>query len=451
VTAGQIKNLLANVPPGSGKSLLVSVFWPAWEWTKAPAVRWFFASYSQPLATRDSIRCRHLVESQWYQDRWGVPLREDENQKTFFSTKAGGYRIATSVGGRGIGEHPDRIVADDPNKCQGVESDVQRESVVTWWSQTMASRGVVRDARRVVIQQRLHARDLSGYILANEPGEYVHVCLPMRYESGRMATTPIGWNDPRKTEGELLAPALFNEAAVAKLEKRLGSWGAAGQLQQRPAPRTGGFFDEAWFAEVVDFPPEGLRYVRYWDKAHLSGAGCWTCGTLVGTDGLKWYIVHEVRGQWSPHVRNAKILETAQADAALYGADVELWVEQEASGDAIDAMQIMASYLAEFAPNFEKPTRAKEVRAEGFAVQAEAGNVILVRNPRRPWESDNESQTPEQAHAAWKQEFGLFPRGAFMDRVDSASGAFRKSLEIGSFDRDSIARCFVDSDEEPLF
>ena len=32
VTLGQIQNLLINIPPRHLKSLLVSVFWPCWEW-----------------------------------------------------------------------------------------------------------------------------------------------------------------------------------------------------------------------------------------------------------------------------------------------------------------------------------------------------------------------------------------------------------------------------------
>src|SRR5258708_1224194 len=69
VTAGLIPKLLVNVPPGTSKSLLTCVFWPAWEWTRDPTVRWFFASYDQRLSTRDSERCRTLIESQWYHHR----------------------------------------------------------------------------------------------------------------------------------------------------------------------------------------------------------------------------------------------------------------------------------------------------------------------------------------------------------------------------------------------
>ena len=71
VTQGQIRNLLINVPPRHMKSLLVSVFWPAWEWIRFPQRRFLYSSYAAQLSIRDSVKCRRLIESSWYQERWG--------------------------------------------------------------------------------------------------------------------------------------------------------------------------------------------------------------------------------------------------------------------------------------------------------------------------------------------------------------------------------------------
>src|SRR5215475_4401056 len=70
VSRGKIRNLLINVPPRHMKSLLVSVFWPAWEWISWPARRWLYSSYAASLSMRDSVKCRRLIESPWYQERW---------------------------------------------------------------------------------------------------------------------------------------------------------------------------------------------------------------------------------------------------------------------------------------------------------------------------------------------------------------------------------------------
>src|ERR1017187_6952846 len=83
VTQGRIQNLIINVPPGHAKSLLVAVFWPAWCWIDNPAARWLFSSYRTPLAERDSLKCRRLIEGDWYQQRWAdrYQLSGDQNQK----------------------------------------------------------------------------------------------------------------------------------------------------------------------------------------------------------------------------------------------------------------------------------------------------------------------------------------------------------------------------------
>jgi hypothetical protein len=257
VTSGQISRLLINIPPGCSKSLLVSVFWPCWEWARDASIRFFFASYDQKLSTRDSMKCRDLIGSPLYQSLWGSRFTVVEDQKMFYQTDQGGYRMATSVGGHGTGEHPDRIVADDPHNVQQAESDVERQSVLDWWDRTMATRGVARNARRVIIMQRLHQSDLFGHVLSK--GDYVHIVLPMRYEPNRMKPTPLGWVDPRRQQGELLAPKQFDEAKVADQEKNLGAYGTAGQLQQRPAPLGGGIFKETFFINRVKAAPYDAR------------------------------------------------------------------------------------------------------------------------------------------------------------------------------------------------
>jgi predicted phage terminase large subunit-like protein len=267
VVRGEISNLLINVPPGCCKSLLTSVFLPAWTWIEQPSARWLFASYGQELSTRDSLRCRSIVTSPWYRDRWGdrFTLMPDQNCKTRYDTDHRGWRIATSVGGRATGEHPDFIIVDDPHNAKQAESAVQRQAALNWWDGTISTRGRARGVRRVVIMQRLHERDLSGHLL--ESGEWQHICLPMEFEPDRMRPTTLnGWTDRRTEVGELLWPALFDRASVASLTRELGSARAAGQLQQRPPEHYEGaewpneyFGASRWFD---DWPPEERIVLR---------------------------------------------------------------------------------------------------------------------------------------------------------------------------------------------
>lgn len=260
VTEGQIQKLLINIPPGCSKSLLTCVFWPVWEWAKDATVRWFFSSYDQRLSTRDSVKCRALIESAWFQSRWGsrFTFRGDQNLKTYYETDKGGYRLATSIGGHGTGEHPDRIVVDDPQDAQGAESAADRESLKQWWDLTMTTRGVSRKAKRVCIMQRLGSDDFTAHIL--KEGDWEHICLPMRYEPERMKPTCLGWNDPRSNPSvpNLLTPLQFDEAAVAGMERTLGPYGTAGQLQQRPQPREGAAIKSEWLRY---YQRRGARYI----------------------------------------------------------------------------------------------------------------------------------------------------------------------------------------------
>jgi len=261
---GRLLNLIINVPPGHAKSLLTAVFWPAWWWIHAPETRFLFASYSASISVRDSVRCRRLVESEWYQQRWGrlYQLTEDQNQKQRFENNRTGYRIATSVGGSATGERADVVVVDDPHSVEQAASDVERRAAIEWWNGTMSTRlNNFQTGHKVVIQQRLHEADLSGDLL--QKGGYELLCLPAEYEPERKCTTSIGWTDPRQKEGELLWQERVTRRDLEALKISLGSYRYAGQYQQRPSPAEGGIFKRAWFGywrpAHLDVPPVQLR------------------------------------------------------------------------------------------------------------------------------------------------------------------------------------------------
>ncbi len=423
VTRGEIQDLLINIPPGCSKSLLTCVFWPTWEWSIDPSIRWFFSSYDQQLATRDSVKCRTLVSSPWYQRLWPgkVTIKRDQDQKTYYDTIDGGYRLATAVGGHGTGEHPDRIIVDDPHNVRKAESEAERQNVIDWWDLTMPSRGLSRGARRVVIMQRLHHRDLSGHILSR--GGFVHICLPMRYERDRMPTTVLGWNDPRTEEGELLAKVQFPEDKVARLEKPLGAYGTAGQLQQRPQPRSGGLFKPQWFNRRERAAPREAVRIRYWDRAATQDGGCYTAGVLLSRspeDTL--YVEDVVHGQWEPNERNDRIVATAKQDRLRYGPRHEpiVYVEAEGGSTGKESFQRLAGRLAGYRVREDRPTGSKDTRAEPWADQLAAGNVVICDNGGNPtWDVDGYIQE----HLLFQRDAQVKRLGKYKDQVDASSGA----------------------------
>jgi len=93
VADGEIQRLVINISPGHAKSLLVSVLWPAWMWVRNPKWRALFASYAADLAVRDSVRCRSLIESEWYQAMFRPEwqLSTDQNTKSLFENTEKGF------------------------------------------------------------------------------------------------------------------------------------------------------------------------------------------------------------------------------------------------------------------------------------------------------------------------------------------------------------------------
>ena len=284
VSDGDIKRLIINIPPRCMKSLTVSVMWPTWDWITRPARKWLFSSYAQSLSTRDSLKCRRLIQSEWYNSRWGdrFQLTRDQYAKIRFENSAFGYRIATSVTGMIIGEGGDIVVVDDPHNTLEAESELVRNGVLDWWDMAMSTRlNSLKDGAFVIIMQRLHEADLSGHILANELG-WDHLMLPMRYEPSHphALTSSLGFTDPREDEGELLWPERVGDTELVPLEQKLGAYAASGQLQQRPSPAGGGIFQRQWFRYFAD---EGDHYkLRQdnWMVQRVLKADCWIFFTV---------------------------------------------------------------------------------------------------------------------------------------------------------------------------
>ena len=271
VVDGDLKRLIINIPPRMGKSSITSVAFPAWTWaqshnspTSGAGVQFLHASYAQQLSLRDSVKCRRLINSPWYQQRWGdrFILTGDQNAKTRFDNNKGGSRLSTSVGSALTGEGGSIIVVDDPNAAQEAFSEATIETTIEWWDGALSTRlNDPKTGAYVVIQQRLSEEDLTGHILSKDVGDWCHLMLPMRYEPDRYFVNTFGWSDPRTTEGELLWPERMGDKEVSLLERQLGPWGSAGQLQQRPEPKGGGIIKREWWQlwERDNYP--ALEYI----------------------------------------------------------------------------------------------------------------------------------------------------------------------------------------------
>ena len=282
VSLGDIDDLVINIPPRHSKSTVVAVMWPAWEWIWQPSTQWLFATYASSLTLRDSVKCRRLIQSPWYQERFGdcYQLSSDLNQKGRFDNDVMGYRLATSVGGTATGEGGDRIVVDDAHNMKEINSDTIRAGVIDWWRDVMSTRGNdPKKLGRVIIAQRGHHQDLPGHVLAT--GTWVHLNLPgyfvpkqrcvtkaKKTSSRIVPVTPekftfgdhieplvkdeLMFSDPRKEENDLLTPERFGPAEMAKLSMELTERGFEAQIQQNPSAKGGNIMKEHHWREWMD-------------------------------------------------------------------------------------------------------------------------------------------------------------------------------------------------------
>lgn len=278
---GQIRKLLINVSPGSAKSLLTNCFYPAWQWIHRPGHRYIAYSYSQGLTERDNIRFRQIVESDLYVSLWSEKfgMSKDRNTIIQVTNDRMGFKQASSVGGGATGFRADTLILDDPNNVKESESKTIRDSTNTWFREVLPTRvNDPRTASMIVIQQRTHEEDVSGIILSGEDDSWVHLMIPMRFESDRKCITSIGWEDWRTQDGELMWPEVYDEKSVSDLEKVLGSYASASQLQQSPSPRGGGIIKSVWWklypkhGEVFDEYGQPLRPLEFPEMDFIIGS-----------------------------------------------------------------------------------------------------------------------------------------------------------------------------------
>lgn len=426
VHRGDIQNLLITVPPGMMKSLLVSVFFQAWEWGPRgrPDLRYLATSYSEANVLRDSNKVRKLIESPKYQALWGESVtRSSKWGEHKFENTAGGNRdcrpFGSMTGGRG-----DRVLIDDPHSTETAESDAERGATTRRFREGATDRlNDISRSATIVIMQRLHEKDVAGVILSLDLG-YVHLNLPMEFEADRRCATvlrpandgnpAILFEDPRTRPGELLFPERFPADALATLKRAKGPYAWAGQYQQRPAPREGGIFERNWFTPVGAVPAGSVR-VRKWDLAATEegkgGDPDYTAGVLIARDPLGFFYVEDViRFRGSAADVERAVVSTAARDKMRYGELLQLIHLSQDPGQAGKAqVGYLTRALAGHLVKAEPETGSKEVRASPFAAQAEAGNVRLVQ-------------------AAWNEDFlaelEVFPNGSHDDQVDAASGGF---------------------------
>jgi len=456
----RIRNLLINVPPGSLKSRIVSVCTPAWFWLYDPSWRAIFLSANPRVALRDSVFCRDLIESDWYQNTFKPwwKLRADNNAKSSFWNSAGGFRNAGGMDSRITGDRGDALFVDDPHDADEVKSEVKREHVKERWDSAISNRvNDLRSSVRIGIMQRLDELDWAAHV--KQQGWAV-LCIRQEFEPG-LEPTPIGWEDPRTLPGELMMPSRFTAEILGAEKRRLTASGYAAQHQQNPSPSGGGMFKIRNWRLALNLPPI-MRTILSVDAAFKCSktSDYVVIGSIaqtepvrttvklgpVGSDGKPTIKKIPEYQYWIPELWRGKagITDTEAQLQSMIGkypqAHTKL-IEDKANGPAIiERMRGVFSGIEPYQPG----SNSKESRASAMAPVQERGDILLPCNEQvraylkeRRMDSitigewwdlhppEHESNAEHVPAPQWVKvfidELAAFPTGAHDDQVDMLS------------------------------
>lgn len=254
IDEGLFNRLIICIPPGFAKSLLVSVFWPAWTWLRMPHIRSLFGSYDERLTYRDSIKCRDVIKSKLYQDLFKPEwqLRADVNSMGYFSNTVHGSRKTYYIGSRKkTGWRGNYVIVDDPLSAEDRYDPRIKAEAIDSWEKVLSTRpNRSYHYAFVVVMQRLAEDDLAGYLIEKYGDKYVQLILPTEFDPSRRCETPI-FRDPRTEPGELLAPDFFPSSSVAEIKFTLGELDYVAQYQHLPHPLGGNRFKQ--------------EYIQFWN------------------------------------------------------------------------------------------------------------------------------------------------------------------------------------------
>lgn len=454
VTRNEISNLVINIPPRCMKTALVSVMWPAWIWIKNPGAQFFYVMSSQDLVDKSSNDSKTLVSSNWYQSRWGhkVKLSRSQNNKERWNTSAHGFRVSCTILGKIVGKGGHYLIIDDPNNT--FSSDKERRKINDIYSSSLANRvNDPKNAKRVIVQQRVGENDLTHYILNGEIAEdTVALILPMEYESDNKCKTIIlpsthgkVWEDPRTREKELLWPEKIDRIALKKLYRQLKHpYLISAQYQQRPAPDEGGIIKKIWFnIWDMDTLPEILFLIQSWDTA-FTAEDAKISSNIAYSVCTTWGIFEDANG-----TQNILLLSVFRKKVNFH----ELLEEAKRISEDYRDLDAIPTIRSKYEPTFKADRILIENCATGNPLIYELRRVGVITTPFNPakygdklnrvnfvshliqdgrvWLRAKRKGPLELFSQNFLDECAVFPNGVYRDQVDTMTQVLFHLRETG--------------------
>ncbi|HEM7794945.1 TPA: helicase, partial [Acinetobacter nosocomialis] len=327
VIAGKVKNLVINVPPGSGKTeLLTNLI--ARGIARNPRSRFLYLSFSQSLVEDVSATARNIVKSEDFQSLWPVKISTSTDAKSSWKTTVDGYDAghvySASMGGQVTGRRAGTlanegftgaIILDDPLKPEDAFSQTARRKANRKILNTVNSRKAKSDTPIILIMQRLHVEDPTNFVLTgNVPGEWEQISIPALIDDEYISKLPkkIQRKIPRNVERDAKGrqsywPLKESLQSLLQLEQggqdkdgaTVSRYTFASQYQQAPKKLGGDLVKAEWFPRYLDLPV--LKWRAIWadtaqkTKEH-NDFSVFLCAGLGYDNNL--YIIDVKRGKW---------------------------------------------------------------------------------------------------------------------------------------------------------
>ena len=438
-------NLIVNIPPRYSKTQIVSIYFPAWTMGLVPDSNYILISYMKDVSENNTEQIRSLIGSDYYQRIFKVEFDTSIHAKSDFKTIKGGRCFATSPGGKITGYGAGIlgregwggcIIIDDPHKAEDVHSDTKRNFVNNWIVGSCLSRRSGSYTPILIVMQRLHQMDLTGFCLPkiniedetldeeSDEGigeDFVHVNIPAILSMEDLIELDVPCESQTVLTGDEEAdeyPLWPEKHSLKKLKRMrltLPSLTFNGQYQQIPMGDGGTIFNEAWFREYETIPEDYKYKVFVIDTAQTEKTysdysvimSAYVCNSGV-------YIDNIIRGKWaSPKLRSNVEMAYSKSNPPPR----KIYLEYKSSG--IGLVQELKTGKINM-PVVPIPRNAKEgdadkiTRATTVAPWVESGYVYLPKN------------------ASWKEEFlmevKMFPMGAHDDMVDTLMDLIAKEV-----------------------
>ena len=370
VVQSKIKRLIINIPPRFLKSICVSAAWPAWLLAKNPAYKIISASYSQALSTKHNIDCKNIIQSSWYGEAFPrSKIIQGQNSKNKFVTEYGGFRLATSVGGTLTGEGADFLIIDDPLTPMQALSDKFRNRANTWFEQTFASRlNSLKHGRIVIVMQRLHINDLTGFLLKKSHKTWHVLKLPFIAEDDTFIE--FGNFSYRRKSGDYLHVGRYNIDDIDGIKNALGSYAFSSQYQQEPLYLEGNIIKNSWL-KYYDDQSDFDEIYQSWDCAiKTSYQNDYSVCTTWGIKDSKYYLIDVFRDKL-----DYPSLKKTVYNKALDIKPNAIIIEDKASGQQILQELTESLNIIKYNPKYDKITRFVLVSSI-----FEAGKVFIPSN-----------------------------------------------------------------------